>query len=74
MFNLKLRSHVNFHYFFIDAKFDFLQKQQVLLVTSRTNKNKWIVPGGGIDPGEDPKTAAVREVDEEVSYENVQKK
>ena len=44
-----------------------MQEPHVLLVTSRTNKNKWIVPGGGIDSGESPKTAAIREVDEEVS-------
>ena len=49
----------------------FNQEQQFLLVTSRTNKNKWIVPGGGIDPGELPKTAAIREVDEEVSINKI---
>lgn len=30
---------------------------------------KWCWPGGGIDPGEGPKTAARREVREEVGYE-----
>jgi len=39
------------------------QMQQVLLV--RKSKHKWKVPGGGIELGELPKTAATREVDEE---------
>jgi len=26
----------------------------------------WVVPGGGLEPGEDPATTAVREVHEEV--------
>lgn len=29
----------------------------------------WVLPGGGVDPGEDPATAAVREVMEESSCE-----
>ena len=41
-----------------------LKKKLVLLV--RKNKRKWKVPGGGIEFGEAPKIAAIREVDEEV--------
>lgn len=40
-------------------------ESEVLLVSSSRCKNLWIVPGGGLEPGEDPATTAVREVDEE---------
>lgn len=39
--------------------------RQVLLVTSSRNIDHWIVPGGGVDPGEEPAVTAVREVLEE---------
>ena len=38
---------------------------QVLLVTSSSRPDHWIVPGGGVEPEEDPSTTAVREVVEE---------
>lgn len=41
---------------------------QVLLVSSSKYVNKWIIPAGAIEPGEAPLAAAVREVEEEVSY------
>ncbi|KAK0042612.1 diphosphoinositol polyphosphate phosphohydrolase 1 [Biomphalaria pfeifferi] len=43
---------------------DRLEKE-VLLITSTHDVSKWIVPGGGIDPGEEPQDAAEREAHEE---------
>lgn len=40
---------------------------QVLLVSSSRYPDQWIVPGGGMEPEEEPGGAAVREVYEEVS-------
>lgn len=39
---------------------------QVLLVSSSRNPDQWIVPGGGMEPEEEPCGAAIREVFEEV--------
>lgn len=39
---------------------------QVLLVSSSRHPDRWIVPGGGMEPEEEPGVAAVREVCEEV--------
>lgn len=38
----------------------------MLLVSSSRHPDQWIVPGGGMEPEEDPCGAAVREVFEEV--------
>lgn len=38
---------------------------QVLLVTSSRRPDSWIVPGGGVEPDEDPAVTALREVREE---------
>ncbi|KAH9523778.1 Nudix hydrolase 3, partial [Bulinus truncatus] len=40
-------------------------EKEVLLITSTHDVSKWIVPGGGIDPGEEPHDAAEREAHEE---------
>ena len=40
---------------------------QVLLVSSNNHPGNWIVPAGGVEPGELPEEAAIREVAEEVS-------
>lgn len=41
---------------------------QVLLVSSSRHPDKWIVPGGGMEPEEEPSVAAAREVCEEVGF------
>ncbi|WAR23617.1 NUDT3-like protein, partial [Mya arenaria] len=37
----------------------------ILLVSSSKHIDRWVVPGGGIEPSEEPKLAAVREALEE---------
>ncbi|TNM91305.1 hypothetical protein fugu_019685 [Takifugu bimaculatus] len=41
------------------------REEEVLLVSSSRHPDQWIVPGGGMEPEEDPCGAAVREVFEE---------
>lgn len=36
-----------------------------MLISSSRNKNRWVVPGGGIEDNENPEDAAEREVFEE---------
>lgn len=40
-------------------------EEEILLITSSRSSNKWVIPGGGIEPQEDPGSAATREVWEE---------
>ncbi|XP_030077242.1 diphosphoinositol polyphosphate phosphohydrolase 1 [Microcaecilia unicolor] len=40
-------------------------EEEVLLVSSSRYPDRWIVPGGGMEPEEEPSMAAVREVCEE---------
>lgn len=40
-------------------------EEEVLLVSSSRHPDKWIVPGGGMEPEEEPNVAAAREVCEE---------
>uniref|UniRef100_UPI00398F632C diphosphoinositol polyphosphate phosphohydrolase 1-like n=1 Tax=Pristiophorus japonicus TaxID=55135 RepID=UPI00398F632C len=40
-------------------------EEEVLLVSSSRHPDRWIVPGGGMEPDEEPSVAAVREVCEE---------
>lgn len=41
------------------------QEEEVLLVSSSRHPDQWIVPGGGMEPEEEPCSAAIREVFEE---------
>lgn len=40
-------------------------ENEVLLVTSSRRPDHWIVPGGGVEPEEEPSVTAIREVVEE---------
>lgn len=40
-------------------------EREILLITSTRSSCKWLVPGGGINLGEEPQDAAVREAREE---------
>ncbi|XP_049687709.1 diphosphoinositol polyphosphate phosphohydrolase 1 isoform X1 [Accipiter gentilis] len=42
-------------------------EEEVLLVSSSRHPDRWIVPGGGMEPEEEPNVAAVREVCEEIN-------
>ena len=41
------------------------------MVSSRNTPNEWTIPGGGLEPDEDPRDTAVREAMEEVRVVNV---
>ncbi|XP_053208219.1 diphosphoinositol polyphosphate phosphohydrolase 1-like [Panonychus citri] len=40
-------------------------ENEVLLVSSSSSRGRWVVPGGGLEPHEDSREAAIREVIEE---------
>lgn len=46
-------------------------EKEVLLVSSSRYPDKWIVPGGGMEPDEEPNDAAVREVCEEAGVKGI---
>ena len=46
-----------------------IDSDRILLARIREERARWTLPGGGIDPGEHPADAAVREVREETGHE-----
>ena len=49
----------------VDRRSKSINVKQVLLVTSSRMPERWIVPGGSVEPDEDSSMAAMREVEEE---------
>lgn len=47
------------------ATFAFILCEGKILLTKRLDVPLWVLPGGGIDPGESPEQACIREVKEE---------
>lgn len=47
----------------------FLKKDSKVLLIKRRDIPVWVLPGGGIDPGESPEQAACREMEEETGYQ-----
>ncbi len=43
----------------------FTQDRKQILLVKRRDLPVWVLPGGGLDEGEDPKEGAIREVEEE---------
>lgn len=46
----------------------FSEDKKKILLVKRRDVPVWVLPGGGIDPGETPPQAAVREATEETGY------
>ncbi|ESO04664.1 hypothetical protein HELRODRAFT_99551 [Helobdella robusta] len=46
-------------------------EREILLISASRNRDRWIVPGGGIEPLEDASVAAVREVHEEAGVKGM---
>ena len=53
------------------AEFFLFVSLQILLVSGSKHPDKWVVPGGGIEPTEDTGVAAVREAMEEAGVNGI---
>ena len=47
----------------------FSKEREMVLLIKRRDVPVWVLPGGGIDPGETPEIAVVREMKEETGFE-----
>lgn len=53
----------------VGASVLIFNKNKQLLIVKPTYKEGWSIPGGGVDVGESPKTAAIREIKEEIGLD-----